>query len=349
MSQSADVVMPSLQFEVSPYRADGGFPVWGAIQLMGVLGTAGILLGAMASFISSYFWLIVLFPLAIGLILGVVGSMCLKRFKVRSPKVCGVIGFLAGCFAMLAMHYVDYQSARREIDSQLGANGPVLRALVQKIDEAKAKGEELPEDMKTSLAELEKDPRFLQVMHAVRLDSVWKYIDFKAHEGVELKRAARGGAGANLGYVGSYIYFGFEAFLVGIVAFFLMLEAAGNPFCRECGEWKVEHKWGPVDQAGQVAQSILSGSVKPCTSGQEVSVPQGVVSAYSCPTCGVEGNVDVKVQQFTFNAKGERSETQLAFVTFPGTVWEPLQVACNPPAVVATEEAVQESIETKSS
>lgn len=330
MSQPADAVVPRLQFDVEPYKADGGFPMWGAIQLMGVLGTAGIILGVISSFISNYFWLIVLFPLAIGLGLGLAGSLCLKRFKVRSPKVCGLIGFLAGCFAMLAMHYVDYRSAVSQIDAGLGVNAPIVRALVNKIDEAKAKGEELPEELQETVAELEKEPHFLQLL---RMDSVWKYIDFKAQQGVELKRAARGGAGANLGYVGSYIYFGFEAFLVGIVAFFMMLETAGNPYCRECGQWKVKHDWGPVDQAHRVAQSISAGGVQPCTSGQELTAPQGVVSAYACPTCQSEGNIDVKVQQFTFNAKGERSDTQLAFVTFPGTAWEPLQVACNPPPV----------------
>ena len=69
------------------------------------------------------------------------------------------------------------------------------------------------------------------------------FIDIRAKEGVVIAGKG-GGKGMNLGYVGSYIYFGVEfLFVVGIcgVALFAFAQA---PFCTECNTWKKERALG---------------------------------------------------------------------------------------------------------
>ncbi len=207
--------------------------------------------------------------------------------------------------------------------------------IARHIPEYKADWESQPEDLKQYITEMEQDPEGLRALQA---DNVWKYIDMQAHIGVELKRGGAGN-GANLGYVGSYIYWGLEALIVAGIAFSMMRTAAAEPFCRECRSWKVDEVRGPFSDFARVQRILEEGALErfPC----DVSKADTVITLFTCPVCGDEGTVDVRIEKVTVNNKGETSKKRLGQLTYPGEAVTALRLASTLPEVTGTSDAAQ--------
>ncbi len=316
-------------FPVRLYVPDGGMSLGGAMQLVGTLGLAGIILGGIASFISRFFYLVLLFPIGIGLLLGWVGSRCIRAFKIRRPLTCGVAGFVAGCLAMLSMHYFDYRHFEVTLAAEAGEDLELLQSIARDAERIKANPSDIPEEQRADvlafIGELEKDP---QLRRALLVDSLWSYLDFSAHQGVELKRGA--GNGINLGYWGSYIYWGIEALIVAGIAFGVMKGAAAEPFCGECIAWKAAETWGPLSHPEAVEQSLREGRVEPFESDIAGKGEQVAVTAFRCPTCADAGEIDVRVERLTVNSKGEVQRKRTVQVTYPAEAYRALAAACTP-------------------
>src|SRR3954468_19553980 len=128
---------PPLQnFSTTPYQPDHGYTTGGLLMLIAALAGVGAVLGYIAHIISQWIYLIIVFPGLIGLGIGLVGTRMVTSGRIRNPWLGGLAGFGAGIFAMLVMHYCDYETLR----SQLSGASPALREL------AKIPPELLPRD-----------------------------------------------------------------------------------------------------------------------------------------------------------------------------------------------------------
>src|SRR3954447_23944719 len=123
-------------FATMPYKPDGGYTVGGTLMLIAALAGVGAVLGYIAHIISQWIYLILVFPALIGLGIGLVGTRMVTTGRIRNPWLGGLAGFGAGIFAMLVMHYCDYETLR----SALAGASPALREL------AKIPPEQLPRD-----------------------------------------------------------------------------------------------------------------------------------------------------------------------------------------------------------
>jgi hypothetical protein len=317
-----------LRFDTTPYRADGGFGMLGSGILIGLSMLAAVALGWLVSFVEQWIYLILIFPLLIGAIVGVVGILAIKLGKVRSPALGGLAGFLAGCVAMLSMHYFDYLSFRAQVAEDIP---PPERIFVEALG---------PADL-ARLPPNEREVRKEQ-QRALRVQSFPTYMDYEATNGVTIQRVGHGGAandrGMNLGYVGSFIYWGVEVLIVAVVAFVLMMGAAAMPFCRECQAWKQERKLGtlafrPGDAGGAgLVASLGSGEVGRLLD-YSPSAGDGPLhlSAAVCPRCGGEGTIDVKLMHKYKTAKNEDRAQELLHVTYPGQALAALEAIFQPP------------------
>jgi hypothetical protein len=97
------------RFVPEDYKPDGGFSPLGLPVLLVALCVAAVALGWVVSFIGQWFYLILIFPLAIGLGLVVVGLFLGHLCKMRSLAVSGLLGLIASVVALVAMHYFDYR------------------------------------------------------------------------------------------------------------------------------------------------------------------------------------------------------------------------------------------------
>ncbi len=296
---------PAPAFEVSPYRPEGGFSQMGSLLAIGLSLVGGLVLGFAAWFISQWFYLVLLFPIAIGAALGGLGRVGVRVGKVRSPLMAGLAGFCGGCVAMIGMQYFEYRQFLRERDQHVPAQ---LRAMVLQMDKN---------------APLPQDPDAAAFVEGLRVSSFIDYVDLSARQGVEIKRAKGGGKdkGMNLGYYGSYIYWGVELLIVAGIAFAMTRTAAGEPYCTACNSWKPERAIGTFNHAADhctraLSEGTLTRLTEPPAAGSPIETL--LLAAAVCPHCQSQAPVDVKLQRVSVNSKGERNVAQLAQVTYPG-------------------------------
>lgn len=297
------------RFDVTPYRADGGFAASGVVMLITALAIAGAVIGFIAFQVSKLFYLIILFPIVIGLVVGFVGVKMTKAGRVRNPVIGGVAGFAAGVFAMLVMHYSEWQRFKGEVDDD-----PDQAALVA-----------LPADQRDKLMiaegaspeEREQADKAVAAYHGFPA-----FMDFQATLGVRIGKATSGSSdkGLNLGYYGSYIYWIIEVLIVAGITFAMVRSASAEPFCVGCNEWKQPRVIGFLQaEPNAAAVAVRSGELQRIVEAGPTSevATQSRVTVAEC-RCGTEGAADVKLESLTTDAKGNVQAKALAHVRYPG-------------------------------
>jgi len=319
-----------------PFQADGGYTLAGAMMLIGLLGFAGMLLGVLASLVSKWFYLIVLFPMAIGLGVGWIGAYGIRRFQIRTPLLCGLAGFCAGCFAMLAMHYTDF---RREMAFRADHFTAQEIEVARRVDEIR-RDPNAPAEDKALGKELRGEPLVLKML---QIRTFWDYVDYNAERGVELRRTGRG-QGFNLGHTGSYIYWGVEILIVAGVAYGVMKSMAEEPFCAICDAWKVEQEFPGVGGSPQeLAAALTAGNlvkVQECLAGDGDT---SIVNLWVCPNCEEDAPFEAGVKELVTNKKGEVAKKPLCLMTFPGDSLVEIRGIVFPYAAAAAFENSEES------
>lgn len=331
-------------FAVEPYRPDGGWSLGGAFQLIGCIGLAAVALGAIASYVSRYFYLIVLFSILIGFCIGFVGSFCIRRFGIRRPLVCGAAGFIGGVLSMLMMQYFDYRHFQSEMAAGFGEGLPAAQQVARNLEDILAQREQLPQDLREFVEDLEANP---SAVKALKVDSFPSYVDFAATNGVRLSnRSGREDGGLNLGYVGTYIYWGVEMLIVAGVAYSIMKHSAAEPYCQECQTWKTAEVWGPLQGPQAVREAIDAGRLPQFPFDENPAPgPTTVVSGFRCENCRENGTIDVRVEELRTNKQGEVKRKTLTQATYPGDAWAALVIACCPIPPTPPEAAIEGAVE----
>jgi hypothetical protein len=323
LAMSDDTTDPSpSQFEVKAYVPDGGGgSLGGTLQLVSILSSIGTVIGLAVSFMSQWFYLIVVFPMIMGALVGLVGAMTIKRYRIRRPFLCGLAGFVAGCFCFLAMHYCNHLRFERRLSDVPVAVREIARSFDQLITEV----DRLPDDVRQIVTQLRAAP---ETLRALRVSSFLDFMNLQAETGVTI--AGRGGRanGTNLGYAGSIIYWIAESLFLAVVATAIMTSAAATPYCAQCHSWKVE---SPTLINSSINPDLISNKL---LSGDLAAFEQFLmetdpvyrvkgqytkVKTHACPLCQSDAPFEVAVIKVKTNSKnGEEGESNLGLITFPG-------------------------------
>lgn len=297
-------------YPVHPYKPDGGFEAAGLLALFGALALVGAILGIVASIVSQWFYLILIFPIGIGLGVGFVGQIVCERFKVRSPLLGIVAGLFAGAAAMGALHYADYYK---------------FQGVMAGVDPELKKFYDLSVDQQTEeLAGVDAETR--ESVEALRdqlgVQSFPDYLRWRATIGVSIKKAGRSGKGMELGYEGTLVYWLVEMLIVAGIAVAVLRQTCAEPFCRQCSNWKTTTPAGFLMTDAKTAAAALRGGKMPdivaCKPAMEAPPNHLLVSIASCPSCKGLMPIDVKLQEQTVNKKNEAKTKIKAYVTYPG-------------------------------
>src|SRR3954465_10684243 len=213
---------PPLQnFSTTPYQPDHGYTTGGLLMLIAALAGVGAVLGYIAHIISQWIYLIIVFPGLIGLGIGLVGTRMVKSGRIRNPWLGGLAGFGAGIFAMLVMHYTDYEQFRSTM-----AGAPLaLRELAQ------LPPERIPQDRPADLTP-EQWLHLQQLLPLLRIQSFPQFMDWQARMGVTISGThGSSNSDINLGHIGSYIYWLIEMLIVAFVTFAMVKQATAEPYC----------------------------------------------------------------------------------------------------------------------
>jgi hypothetical protein len=292
----------SVRFPVKPYVSDGGFLPTSLPAVFAGFIVIGALVGLLARFIGQWFYLILLFPLGIGLITGVLGSFLITGFKVRSRLFARLAAALGAIAAVGAMHYFQYhqfQQGWKEHTKGLAA------ATIMTVTDGKT---DAPRKLTAEeLNRIERGPSFFE------------FLEIHARRGVSIGRASSSGGGANLGHVGTWIYWGVELLVIGGIAALMAASAASEPFCTRCETWMPWRTLGvlPPD-GGQAVQALQAGEVATLATATPTGAGHQLLSAAVCKNCGANAPIVARLHRVTKNAKGEEQKVPLASVTYPG-------------------------------
>jgi hypothetical protein len=273
----------SPRFVALPYRAEGGCSLARLPLFVVTLLLGGLTLGWAASVLGQVCYLILLFPLAVGLALAALAAAACRRARLRNPTLAGLTGLAAGILAVLTMHTCDYQQTRRQLHTDPAG---------------------VPETVRQRLAVT---------------DNLGAYLDATAHVGVTV--CDRSDTGFNLGYLGTYAYWSIELVVAAGLGLFGARAAALRPFCTGCGRWKGERRLGTLHDSDELLPLLRRGDLAglaACRSPQLSTGRRGTLAlrAAACPECREVTPVDVRVERLA-GGRGQ-APGDLVHLSYPG-------------------------------
>jgi hypothetical protein len=159
---------------------------------------------------------------------------------------------------------------------------------------------------------------------------VTSFPDFVKWEATEGVRLGTKGGGINLGYTGSFIYWGIEMLIIAGLVFLVCFGTAGSPFCTECDEWKEERTYGPIYagvekadkwlQAGKLARLAKKPKRDEDDDDDEEDDPPDThleLLVYVCPNCKGDGEIDIQLKSVKVK-KDDKTTTDHSHTTYPG-------------------------------
>jgi len=293
-----------VQFPVSLYRASGVFSWKAVVTVLGVSVLAGTLIGFAVGLAGTLFYLVLLFPLLVGIATGKLAAAAVRAARLRNPIVAGLCALCGAALAMPIVHgygYVEFQRARAQLDPDALATAMGMSP------------DALPADAKASGITPE-------AIRAARVTTLPRYLDLQAQQGVRIGRS--GWLDIQLGHAGSYVYWALEVLLAAAVAFVLAYRAAEVPFCERCGRWMAQRRLGgvrtPADQAVEALRAGKLGRLHPSpapTAGREIRLTMA-----SCPQCGTTSPVTLRLDRVRVGRDGKETASArlLAHATYPG-------------------------------
>ena len=312
-------------FSVKKYKPDTGFEPAGLAALLLALAVAGAVLGFIANYVSQWFYLILVFPAGIGLALGFVGGFVVTKTKTRNPMLCALAGLLGGIFAMTAMHYASYMDFKNQMSD------PAIEDEAAEIAVFANMSESQREKALTEMEATEEDREYVEtaISAYLALDSFPAFMNFAATQGVSIGRATSSGGGANIGFVGSYIYWILEMLLVAGIVLFAVRNEASQPFCKKCHEWKepvvLGTLQGTADQGKAVVASGNIAEMRGLSPTPEWLDEGTRVTLHACARCQASETAVVYASQISLDNKGNQNEKNLAKIAYPGEAAEALR------------------------
>ncbi|MDJ1183861.1 hypothetical protein [Roseofilum casamattae] len=185
---------------------------------------AGGVVGGITSFIGNFLYLIVLFPLGMGLLGGGATHIAVKQGKVRNPILAGVFGALTGFSIYGGMQGFDYLNFQRIVGR----------------DFREEYSEELQDALAASNGEITEEELVQLAIDTILIEHTGQsgflgYLQFSAQQGMELSRSSSGGIPVN--GIGVWIYRGVELLIIGTIATTGGFRAAKQPFCETSDRW----------------------------------------------------------------------------------------------------------------
>lgn len=277
---------------MKPYQPSNKVTSTGLTWLLLSSVIGGVAIGGITHLISLLIYLIVLFPLGMGVAGSAVMILAIREGKVRNPAIATFFGVLTGLILYGSMHGAGYlqfkQSASEGIRKELGAES----------------GNQSNQIIDAFLQEQTGDKGFLG------------YIKYNAQQGVSIGRF--GSEKTNLGETGTWIYWLIEFAAIDIMIAAIAYYMAKNPFCENCDQWyKNQERLGSVNS--QLSENFLNllqndqfaKAGKLLDPLQGVYAPNLTVYLQCCPSCKFSDLI-LTVNSTSTDSKGNLVEKQVA-------------------------------------
>lgn len=276
---------------MKPYQPSNKVPAAGFqwLLLSSILG--GLAIGGLTFAISQFIYLVLIFPVAMGLAGGVVSSFAIRQGKVRNPSVAAVFGALTGLILYGTAHGGEYirfkQVTSQEINASIGQNSMISTERI--IDD------------------------YLQ--QETGSTGFVGYLKYSAKQGVTIGEVGRDGFSLNETF--TWVYWLIEFAIIEGIIFALAYGASKNPFCENCENW-----YSPAKRLGNVSNQVSNNFVELLNNDNfsragelleplsATSTPSLEVQLQSCPACKT-GDCVLTIHQASLDSNGKLALSQL--------------------------------------
>ncbi|HET9911443.1 MAG TPA: hypothetical protein VFQ13_06095 [Anaerolineales bacterium] len=194
----------------------------GILLLFGVVLPVGIMIGGLASFISRFIYLIIVFPALMGVAAGFFINSIVVKEKIRSTFVLVATAIFSAILIFGSMHFFDYlqfrNSAAKEIQAQV-------------ISES---GEAAPDENVQAYIDY-------VLVEETGFSGFIGFFLLEAKEGISISRVGVGGSdnGINLGAL-TWLYWLAEMGFIGWMSVAPSYKLTKDLFCEHCDTWVAE-------------------------------------------------------------------------------------------------------------
>lgn len=199
---------------MKPYQPSLAAPAGGVLILLAAVLLGGTAVGVLVSLLSNLAYLILVFPLIMGLIGGALVAVAVRGGKIRNPGIAITAAVLIGIIIYAAMWATDYFQFRNNSNSDWLAKNPSANLT-------------------------EADARFdIDLSQSTGQSGFLGYVLYEAAQGVSIGRIGSNDQNAlNLGPIFSWIYWVIELIIILWAAIRTGCKPAYEPFCEACGRW----------------------------------------------------------------------------------------------------------------
>ena len=225
---------------MKPYRSSGKASLPGILVMIAHGFIAAFVVGWLMFGIehSLHFFLIWLFPLVAGGIIGFVSSLGVTSGKIRNATIAMLIGAAAGLFAFGIHQWFGYQAFRSD------ARDTVQTALNDPSNQnSSALGAQIP-DVAVDL----------YLTQATGSSGFFGYLNLEAQQGVEI--SSRRLHGVNTGSAGFWFTFWLEALMLVVISGFFARGSAESPFDEGSQKWYAAAV--PITRSGTDTSSFVA-------------------------------------------------------------------------------------------
>lgn len=266
---------------MAKYVPSGRVGAAGVLAALGLGLVAGAVCAVAVHYVGRLFYLVLLFPLVWGLVIGAATAAGVRAGKCRNSAV----GLAAGLVAAVASFGLF----------QVLENRLVHVAVL----EAVAKGQSLPEGVDVY-------DEFLQQKHGGK--GFLAHLSARAEMGMNISRAGRGGKDGKpmISGTGMYAYWLVEFGMIAGICGLLALSAAREPFCEKCELWyeKAELAGIVPSKIDEARTAIAAKDYARLHMLVVRTNPGGALSVMKCAKCA-EAPVVVKLEAISVDKKGK--------------------------------------------
>jgi hypothetical protein len=262
-------------------------------------------------FVGRLFYLVLLFPLVWGLVIGAATAAGVRTGKCRNAAV----GFVAGLVAAVASVGLFQMLENRHVHSA--------------VLEAVGKEAALPKDVDVY-------DEFLRQKHGGT--GFMAHLSARAEMGMNISRAGRGGIDNKpmISGAGMYVYWFIEFAIIAGICGLMALAAAREPFCEKCGVWYEKAELAGIVSAKieEARRAIVAkdyAKLPPCVVRTN---PGGALSEEKCPKCE-EAPVVVKLEAISVDKKGKQERRTIYEELIPADQARKIESAIAGPATPA--------------
>lgn len=269
------------------YKPSQKAPVSGLVLTFIISVVAGVAIGALASFIGQWLYLIIFFPLIMGGVTGAAVAQGVRLGKLRNPILAALLGIVAGIVCYTAMHATDYYLFLRDLRAYGAEQAPAG----------------------TTAADVDNLIN-LMLLEETGQEGFAGFILLEAQEGVSIGQVGRSNE-TNIGSTFTWIYFAIELIIITVLSAALGYTKAKEPFCEERDAWydnKTYVGFLDIDAETVAKQKLIDNGVSALAQSLKTGFPQTGLHFYLLDVVSQDSERQIlQIEKATLDSKGRQS------------------------------------------